>query len=60
MTMNLAQGVETVLLMRMFALFSPPVRVDLSPGLSIKSTTTVSLVHSFSSLWSFMSTTNDP
>jgi hypothetical protein len=60
MTRNLAPGVEMTLLMRIFAVVRPAVRVDLSPGYSIWSPATVNLVHSFSSLWSFMSTTNDP
>jgi hypothetical protein len=60
MTRNLAFGVEITLLMRMFAVVRPAVRVDLSPGYSIWSPPTVNLVLFFCSLWSLMSTTNDP
>jgi hypothetical protein len=59
-TKNLAPRVEITLLMRIFAVFKPAVQVDLSPGYSIWSPPTVYLVRSFSSLWSFMSTTNEP
>jgi hypothetical protein len=59
MTRNLAPGVEITLLMMIFAVVKPAVRVDLSPGYSIWSPPTVNLVRYFSSLWSFMSTTND-
>jgi hypothetical protein len=60
MTRNLAFGVEMTLLMRIFAVVKPAVWVDLSPGYSIWSPPMVNLVHYFSSLWSFMSTTNEP
>jgi hypothetical protein len=60
MTRNLAPKVEITLLMRFFAVVNPAVRVDLSPGYSIWSLPTVNLVRSFSSLWSLMSTTNEP
>jgi hypothetical protein len=46
--------------MRIFAVVKPVVQVDLSPGYSILSPPTVNLVRSFSSLWSLMSTTNEP
>jgi hypothetical protein len=48
------------LLMRIFAVVKPAVRVDLSPGYSIVSPPTVNPVRSCSSLWSLMSYTNDP
>jgi hypothetical protein len=60
MTRNLAPKVEITLLMRIFALVKPAVQVDLSPGYSILSPPTVNMVRSFSSLWSLMSTTNEP
>jgi hypothetical protein len=60
MTRNFAFGVEITLLMRIFAVVRPAVRVDLSPGYSIWSPPTVNLVLSFSSLWSLMSTANEP
>jgi hypothetical protein len=60
MTRNLAPKVEMTLLMRIFAVVRPAVRVDLSPGYSILSPPTVNRVRYFSSLWSFMSTTNEP
>jgi hypothetical protein len=60
MTRNLAPRVEITLLMRIFAVIKPAVQVDLSPGYSILSPPKVNRVRSFSSLWSFMSTTNEP
>jgi hypothetical protein len=60
MTMNYAPVVEMTLLIRIFAVVSPAVLVDLSPGYSIWSPPTVNRVISFSSLWSLISTTNDP
>jgi hypothetical protein len=60
MTSNLAPKVEITLLMRIFAVVKPAVRVDLSPGYSILSPPTVNLVRSFSYLWSLISTTNEP
>jgi hypothetical protein len=60
MTRNCAPGVEMTLLIRIFAVVSPAVLVDLSPGYSIWSPLTVNRVLSFSSLWSLISTTNDP
>jgi hypothetical protein len=60
MTRNLAPGVEMTLLIRIFAVVNPAVRVDLSPGYSIWSPLTANLVRYFSFLWSFMSTTNEP
>jgi hypothetical protein len=60
MTMNWAPVVEMTLLIRIFAVVSPAVLVDLSPGYSIWSSPTVSHILYFSSLWSLMSTTNDP
>jgi hypothetical protein len=60
MTMNWAPLVKMTLLIRILAVVSPAVLVDLSPGYSIWSPPTVNLVLSLSSLWSFMSTTNDP
>jgi hypothetical protein len=60
MTRNLAPRVEITLLMRIFAVVKTAVRVDLSPGYYIWSRPTVNRVRSFSSLWSFMSTKNDP
>jgi hypothetical protein len=59
MTRNFAFGVEITLLMRIFAVVRPAVRVDLSPGYSIWSPPTVSLVLYFSSWWSLMSTTKE-
>jgi hypothetical protein len=58
--MNWAPLVEMTLLIRILAVVSPAVLVDLSPGYSIWSPPTVNRVLSFSSLWSLMSTTNDP
>jgi hypothetical protein len=60
MTMNWAPLVEMTPLIRILAVVSPAVLVDLSPGYSIWSPPTVNHVFSFSSLWSLMSTTNDP
>jgi hypothetical protein len=60
MTMNWAPLVEMTLLIRTLAAVSPVVLVDLSPGYSIWSPPTVNHVLSFSSLWSLMTTTNDP
>jgi hypothetical protein len=60
MTRNLAPKVEMTLLVRIFAVVKPAVRVYLSPGYSIWSPPMVNLVRSFSSLWSLMSTTNEP
>jgi hypothetical protein len=60
MTMNWASLVEVTLLITIFAVVNPAVLVDLSPGYSIWSRPTVNLVLSLSSLWSLMSTTNDP
>jgi hypothetical protein len=60
MTMNWAPVVEMTLLIRIFAVVSPAVLVDVSPGYSIWSPPTVNYVLSLSSLWSLMSTTNDP
>jgi hypothetical protein len=60
MTRNLAPKVEMKLLMRIFAVVKPAVRFDLSPGYSILSPPTVNLVRYFSSLWSLISTTNNP
>jgi hypothetical protein len=60
MTRNFAFGVEITLLMRIFAVVRPAVPVDLSPGYSILSPPTVNIVLYFSSLWSLMSTTNEP
>jgi hypothetical protein len=60
MTRNCAPVVEMTLLIRIFAVVSPAVLVDLSPGYSIWSPPTVNRVLYFSSLWSLISTTNDP
>jgi hypothetical protein len=60
MTMNWAPLVEMTLLIRIFAVVSPAVLVDLSLGYSIWSPPTVNRVLSLSSLWSLMSTMNDP
>jgi hypothetical protein len=60
MTRNLASWVDMTLLMRIFAVVRPAVLVVLSPGYSIWLPPMVYLVLSFSSLWSLMSTTNDP
>jgi hypothetical protein len=60
MTRNLAPRVEMTPLMRIFAVVKPAVQVDLSPGYSIWPPPTVNWVRSFSSLWYFMSTTNEP
>jgi hypothetical protein len=58
--MNWASLVEMKLLIKMLAVVSPAVLVDLSPGYSIWSPPTVNRVLYLSSLWSLMSTTNDP
>jgi hypothetical protein len=60
MTRNLAPSVEMTLLIKIFAVVSPDVLVDLSPGYSIWSPPTVNRVLPFSSLWSLISTMNDP
>ena len=60
MTMNWASLVEMTLLIKMLAVVSPAVLVDLSPGYSIWSPPMVNRVLSLSSLWSLMSTTKDP
>jgi hypothetical protein len=60
MTMSWASLVEMTLLIKILAVVSPAVMVDLSPGYSIWSPPTVNHVLSRSSLWSLMSTTNDP
>jgi hypothetical protein len=60
MTRNCAPVVEMTLLISIFAIVSPAVLVDLFPGYSIWSPLTVNRVLSFSSLWSLISTTNDP
>jgi hypothetical protein len=60
MTMNWAFMVDITLLIKILAVVSPAVLVDLSPGYSIWSPPTVNRVLSFSSLWSLMSTTKDP
>jgi hypothetical protein len=60
MTMNWASAVEMTLLIKMLAVVSPAILVDLSPGYSIWSPPMVNHVLSLSSLWSLMSTTNDP
>jgi hypothetical protein len=60
MTRNWAPVVDMTLLIRIFAIVSPAVLVDLSPGYSIWSSPMVNRVLSFSSLWSLVSTTNDP
>jgi hypothetical protein len=60
MTRNLAPKVEMTLLMRIFYVVKPAVRVDFSPGYSIGSPPMVNLVRSFSSLWPLISTTNEP
>jgi hypothetical protein len=60
MTINWASLVEMTLLIKILAVVSPAVLVDLSPGYSIWSPPTVNRVLSYSSLWSLMSTTNDP
>jgi hypothetical protein len=60
MTRNCAPVVEMTLLIRIFAVVSPAVLVDLSPGYSIWSPPAVNRVLYFSSLWSLISTTNDP
>jgi hypothetical protein len=56
----LASLVEMTLLIKIFAVVRPAVLVDLSPGYSIWSPPTVHRVLSVSSLWSLISTTNDP
>jgi hypothetical protein len=58
--MNWAFLVEITLLIKILAVVSPAVLVDLSPGYSIWSPPTVNRVLYFSSLWSLMSTMNDP
>jgi hypothetical protein len=60
MTMNWASVVDITLLIKILAVVSPAVLVDLSPGYSIWSPPTVNRVLSLSSLWSLMSTTKDP
>jgi hypothetical protein len=60
MTMNWAYLAEITLLIKILAVVSPAVMVDLSPGYSIWSPSTVNRVIYLSSLWSLMSTTNDP
>jgi hypothetical protein len=60
MTMNWASVVDITLLINILAVVSPAVLADLSPGYSIWSPPTVNRVLSLSSLWSLMSTTNDP
>jgi hypothetical protein len=60
MTRNWAPLVEMTLLIKIFAVVSPAVLVDLSPGYSIWYPPTVSHILSFYSLWSLISTTNDP
>jgi hypothetical protein len=60
MTRKCAPLVEMTLLIRIFAVVRPAVRVDLSPGYSIWSPPTVNRVLSLSSLWSLISTMNDP
>jgi hypothetical protein len=60
MTMNWASLVEMTLLIKILAVVSPAVLVDLSPGYSSWSPPMVNRVLSRSSLWSLMSTTNDP
>jgi hypothetical protein len=60
MTMNWASLVEMTLLIKILAVLSPAVMVDLSLGYSMWSLPTVNHVLYFSSLWSLMSTTNDP
>jgi hypothetical protein len=59
MTNNLAPFVEMMLLMRIFDVVKPVVQVDLSPGYSILSPPTVSLVRYIYSLCSLISTTNE-
>jgi hypothetical protein len=60
MTGNLAPFVDMMLLIRIFAVVEPAVRVDLPYGYSIFSPPNVSLVRSISSLRYVMPTTNDP
>jgi hypothetical protein len=60
MTRNWAPLVERTLLIKIFDVVRPAVLVDLSPGYSIWSPPTVNRVLYFSSLWSLISTTNDP
>jgi hypothetical protein len=60
MKRNLAPWVEMTLVTRIFAVVRPAVQLDLSPRYSVWSPPTVNFVLSFSSLWSLMSTTNDP
>jgi hypothetical protein len=60
MTRNLDPKVEMMLLTRIFVVVKPAVRVYLSPVYSILSPPMVNLVHSFSSLLSLISTTNEP
>jgi hypothetical protein len=58
--MNWASVVDITLLIKILAVVSPAVLVDLSPGYSIWSPPTVNRVRSLSSLWSLMSTMKDP
>jgi hypothetical protein len=60
MTMNWASVLDITLLIKILDVVSPAVLVDLSSGYSILSPPTVNRVLSLSSLWSLMSTTNDP
>jgi hypothetical protein len=60
MTMNWASVVDITLLIKILAVVSPAVLVDLSPGYSIWCPPTVNRVLSLSYLWSLISTTNDP
>jgi hypothetical protein len=60
MTVNWASVVDITLLIKILAVVSPAVLVDLSPGYSIWSPPTVNRVIYLSSLWSLMSTTKDP
>jgi hypothetical protein len=60
MTMNRASVVDITLLIKILAVVSPAVLVDLSPGYSIWYPPTVNRVLFLSSLWSLMSTTKDP
>jgi hypothetical protein len=60
MTRNLAPKVEMTLLMRIFAIVKPAVRVDLWPGYSILSPPTVNMVRSFSLFWSLISYQDRP
>jgi hypothetical protein len=58
--MNWDYVVDITLLIKILAVVSPAVLVDLSPGYSIWSPPTVNRVLSLSSLWSLMFTTKDP